>query len=758
MDSLTKSSATEPDDHNDRGPHGLSDGRRLVRRIGLITVVVALVTVCISFLVLTGLSPIEPTRPVIRAAMVINTLLVIILLSTIALELHSLLLARRRGRAAARLHIRIVTLFSLIAAVPAIIVAAIAMITLDVGLDRWFQDRTQQIVSNALTVANAYVQEHARVLRGDLIAMAKDMDRFKVIYDTEPSRFDQLFATQLTLRQIPAAFLLSPDGSIVTSLILDPKLNILMPPKGVLKRAEEGEPVLIAPGPSNLVGGVMKLDSYDDTYLYVTRALDSRVVEYLRITQENAAEYAKLEESRFGVQIAFGLIYVGVTLVLLLSAIWIGLGFANRLVAPIRRLIGATDQVARGNLDVDVPIARREGDLARLGTTFNNMMTELRNQRSELLAASDQIDRRRRFTEAVLSGVSAGVLGVDQDGSISLANSSAQQLLAVQGEQLVGKTIADTVPELAGIVDAANATPPTASHAQITLTRDGRERTFLVQVTSEQSTGREHGLVVTFDDITDLVTAQRSSAWADVARRIAHEIKNPLTPIQLSAERIKRRYGKRIEDDRTVFDQCIDTIVRQVGDIGRMVDEFSSFARMPKAVMEERDLTETVSEAVFLIGVGHPEIDFSTDFESHPMIGEFDHRLIGQAVGNVAKNAAEAIEVALADHGAKGRIRVEVRRTGGHSVIDLIDNGVRWPKENRQRLLEPYMTTRAKGTDLGLAIVGKIMEEHDGRVELLDAPNIADGESGAIVRLTMAATGGPAPEQQDNEKVAEGAQ
>lgn len=756
MDSLTKTSPVESDDPQS-DPQGFSDGRRLVRRIGLFTVVIALITVCISFLVLTGLSPIEPTRQVIRTAMAINTLLVLILLSTIAFELRSLLLARRRGRAAARLHVRIVALFSLIAAVPAIIVAAIAMITLDVGLDRWFQDRTRQIVSNALTVANAYVQEHARVLRGDLIAMAKDMDRLKAIYDTEPSRFDQIFRTQMTLRQLPAAFFLSADGSVITSLKLDGELTLLMPPQGVLARAAEGEPVLIAPGPSNLVGGVMKLVSYEDTYLYVTRALDARVVEYLRITQENAAEYAKLEESRFGVQIAFGLIYVGVTLVLLLSAIWIGLGFANRLVAPIRRLIGATDQVARGNLDVDVPIAKREGDLARLGTTFNNMMTELRNQRGELLAASDQIDRRRRFTEAVLSGVSAGVLGVDEEGSISLANSSAQQLLGVDEDALAGRTIAETVPELTDIVDAANAAPTVASHAQIALTRDGRERIFSVQVTSEQSTGREHGLVITFDDITDLVAAQRSTAWADVARRIAHEIKNPLTPIQLSAERIKRRYGKRIEDDRDVFDQCIDTIVRQVGDIGRMVDEFSSFARMPKAVMEERDLTETVSEAVFLLGVGHPDIEFTTDFEDHPMIGHFDHRLIGQAVGNVAKNAAEAIEAAQGDRPEKGKIDVLVRRSNTQFVIDVIDNGIGWPKENRQRLLEPYMTTRAKGTGLGLAIVGKIMEEHGGRVELLDAPGVAEGKTGAMVRLTLAATGGGGPHSQETVKVSEGA-
>ena len=736
MDVLAKSMVPQAGDPG-RVENGVSERRRLVRRIGLFTVVLALITVSISFLVLTGLAPITPTKSVIRAAMVINTILVVILIITIMLEARGLLLARRKGRAAARLHVRIVTLFSLIAAIPAIIVAIIALITLDIGLDRWFQDRTRQIVSNALTVAKAYVQEHTNVLRGDIVTMAMDFTRAKPLYDEEPMRFDRFFETQLSLRQIPAGFLLDPDGSVITSAIIDPSVKILMPPPGVMKRAVGGEPVLIAPGPSNLVGGVMKLTGYVDTYLYVARSLDTRVVDYLRITRENANEYASLEESRFGVQIAFALIYIGVTLVLLLSSIWIGLGFANRLVTPIRRLIGAADQVTRGNMDVEVSVSKREGDLAKLASTFNNMIAQLNNQRGELLSANDQIDRRRRFTEAVLSGVTAGVLGIDEDRRISLANSSAQQLLAAPESGLIGRTIDEAVPELAAVAQAVETAPSGMHRAQIVLTRDGRERTFLVQATIEQSTHREHGVVVTFDDITDLVTAQRSTAWADVARRIAHEIKNPLTPIQLSAERIKRRYGKRIEDDRAVFDQCVDTIVRQVGDIGRMVDEFSSFARMPKAVKEERDLSETVEEAVFLVGVGHPAVEFSAEFEEKPMIGRFDHRLIGQAVGNVVKNAAEAIEAAQATDGETGRITVTARSDGSRFVIDVIDNGIGWPKENRQRLLEPYMTTRAKGTGLGLAIVGKIMEEHGGQIELLDAPQVAKGGSGAMVRLTL---------------------
>ncbi|WP_334177152.1 PAS domain-containing sensor histidine kinase, partial [Pseudoxanthobacter sp.] len=501
---------------------------------------------------------------------------------------------------------------------------------------------------------------------------------------------------------------------------------------------------------TNQVGGVMKLKAYDDMYLYVTRAMDPRVTEYLRLARESAIEYHDLAESRLGVQTAFALVYVGITLVLLVAAIWLGFAFSNRLVSPIRRLINAADQVARGNLSARVFIRPQDGDFAHLGQTFNTMTTQLRSQRDDLLAANDQIDRRRRFTEAVLSGVTAGVLGVDEAGHISLANRSAEALLDLKPEDIGGRAVEEVVPELGPILATARTGHGDWSRqGQIVLIRDGRERTVAVRVTDDRwRDNARQGLVITLDDITDLVKAQRTSAWADVARRIAHEIKNPLTPIQLSAERIRRRYGKRIEDDRTVFDQCVDTIVRQVGDIGRMVDEFSSFARMPKPVFEPRDLTENVREAVFLQSVSHPDVTFATHFPDEPLIGLFDHRQMGQAIANVVKNAVEAITGA--PPGARGdepgRVDVYVRREDHTFVVDVIDNGPGLPQENRARLLEPYMTTREKGTGLGLAIVGKIVEEHGGHIELLDAPAVATGGHGACVRLVFhTGTDKPAP-------------
>ncbi|PVB62757.1 PAS domain-containing sensor histidine kinase [Labrenzia sp. 011] len=730
---------------------------RIWRRAGLAIMVVALISIGVTFAILMGLTSIDPTRDVIKTAMTINGALAAILLGVIAFEILKLWQARRRGRAAARLHVRVVALFSVVAAVPAVLMAILAAITLDRGLDRWFEDRTRQIIDNALTVAQAYLQEHARVLRGDLIAMTNDIDRAKAVYDFEPSRFDQFFATQVSLRGILAAFILNENGEVVTRIIIDPNVDIPLPPADSFFKAKSGDPILIAPGSSNLVGGVMKLSAYDDFYLYAVRAIDPRVVEYLRLAEDGASEYQQMESSRFGVQVAFALVYLGVALVLLLSAIWIGFGFANRLVSPIRALISAADEVSKGNLAVKVGTEKSAGDLANLGATFNKMTGQLLGQRDALLAANEQIDRRRRFNEAVLSGVSTGVIGVDDEGSIMLINRSALELLQLDEVQILNKSLVEVVPELKDCICEALQNPgDRRPEAQIEISRGGRLRTINVRITSEQSTRREHGFVVTLDDITDLVSAQRNSAWADVARRIAHEIKNPLTPIQLSAERIRRRYGKRIEEDREVFDQCIDTIVRQVGDIGQMVDEFSSFARMRKPTKSKGDLREAVRDAAFMQSVANPEISVKAEVPGEPVEAVFDARLVGQALTNVVKNATEAVSSRTGENLPQGKVTVHLRGAAedgsGRIVIDVTDNGIGLPEENRSRLLEPYMTTREKGTGLGLAIVRKILEDHGGGIELLDAPKSNPEDTGTLVRLTLAVHADSEPETEDRDQ------
>jgi two-component system nitrogen regulation sensor histidine kinase NtrY len=459
----------------------------------------------------------------------------------------------------------------------------------------------------------------------------------------------------------------------------------------------------------------------------------------LQATRESVSEYAAIEARRLGVQIAFALMYTVIALTVLLSAVWVGLDFANRLVAPIRRLIGAANVVSTGNLHVRVPIRQSEGDLAQLGETFNRMTQELRSQRDDIMRARDLIDSRRRFTEAVLAGASAGVIGVDGDGCVSILNRSAEKLIGRTEPETLGRPLTEVFPELADFMAAARSGARTQD--QVTIIRSGRERNLSVRITSEQSGEAAHGYVVTLDDITELVAAQRTSAWADVARRIAHEIKNPLTPIQLSAERIRRKYGKMIGEDRSVFDQCTDTIVRQVDDIRRMVDEFSRFARMPKPVIAAEDVANTVRQAVFLMRVGNSEIDIDVDIAEDPMPARFDKRLISQALTNLIKNATEAIAAVPPAELGKGSIRVFAAREGSDIVIDVVDNGIGLPKENRNRLLEPYVTTREKGTGLGLAIVGRIIEDHGGSIELRDAADKIPGHRGAWVRVRFAAAG-----------------
>jgi two-component system, NtrC family, nitrogen regulation sensor histidine kinase NtrY len=388
---------------------------------------------------------------------------------------------------------------------------------------------------------------------------------------------------------------------------------------------------------------------------------------------------------------------------------------------------------------VRVPIRRSEGDLAQLGETFNNMTQELQTQHDDIVRARDLIDSRRRFTEAVLAGASAGVIGVNADSRITILNRSAERLIARAEREALGHPLAEVAPELAEIFEAARNGSQRLVQRQVTVSRNGQERNFSVRVTSEQAAQSEHGYVITIDDVTELVIAQRSSAWADIARRIAHEIKNPLTPIQLSAERLRRKYGKVIVDDPAVFEQCTSTIVRQVDDIKRMVDEFSRFARMPKAVIAGEDVADTVRQVVFLMRVGHPDIDFEVDLAAESMPAGFDRRLISQALTNIVKNATEAIGAVPAAELGRGRVAVTAQRDGKDIVIDVIDNGVGLPKENRARLLEPYVTTRDKGTGLGLAIVGRILEEHGGHLELRDASEKIPGARGAWMQLRFAA-------------------
>jgi len=712
-------------------------GSRFVRYLGFVVVLASVFAASGSFLVLTGATNIEPTPEIWTAIWIVNGVLVLLVVALVLTEISLLAQARIRKLAGARLQARMVAMFAIVAAVPAFIVAIVATIALNQGLDQWFSERTRSMVESSRLVARSYMQEHAQVLRDDIIWMATELEAARSTFETDRERYQRIMTALAVTRSVPFTSLISRD----TDTLMRAQINVqgtppTMPPS-IMVDVEEGVPTLISPGSTNLVGAVVQLRGYNDTFLFVARPVDPEVLEYMRLTDENITEYRQYASNRIVFQVTFTIMYVGLALVLLLAAVWIGIAFANRFVAPIRNLMIASNRVSRGDLNVQVPISEKNGDLHDLASRFNRMTDQLGAQHRALVHASETNEKRRQFTEAVVEGVSSGIVGLDPFGIVTLVNANACEIFGKSELELLGEDISIVVPDLARIVEHARSALRGQLQDQILLGNEAEGRTYQVRLTREGTMTEFKGFVVTLDDLTELMAAQRTSAWADVARRIAHEIKNPLTPIQLSAERLRRRYESKLTDDFEVFDKCISTIIRQVGDIGRMVDEFSSFARMPTVAVAQGDLSDTIRQAVFLESVRQPGITIQAQLPEAPIIAYFDDRLISQSLTNLIKNSVESIESVGISEISKPVVVVDAKIEGEFVHVKIMDNGKGWPKENRQRLLEPYMTTREKGTGLGLAIVAKIIEQHGGEVELSDAPPDEEGRIGACFDIRL---------------------
>jgi two-component system nitrogen regulation sensor histidine kinase NtrY len=692
-------------------------------RAALTVVFLAILCGLATYVILTGLSPIKPSRQLIFWLLGTNVVLVGLMAMMIGWQLWKLFSARRQGTPGAGLHVRMVGLFGLVAALPAIIVALFATVTLNRGLDTWFADRTRSIVDSSAAVAQSYVRETSERIRDDVISIANDLNQQRSLFDQERSTFVRRVATHAALRGLSALYVMDRARKFLdVSITANNRIKFKAPSEEAFVKADKGELVLLAPGEDPYIRALIKLNSLDGRYLYISRNVDAEVLRQLEKARESKVEFDQLLNQRQGVQITFGLMYAGVALVFLLSAVWAGLWFADRLVEPIINLVNAARRVAVGDFGEKVPAHYGPSDLQTLGRTFNQMTDQLETQRNDLMNANQQLDDRRRFTEAMLAGVSAGVIGIDPSGRVDLVNRSAAQLLGRQPKDLIGRPLRAVLPPLTELFDQARGKPSGSAEGQVAMVVEGQQKNFTVRVTTEKSGEEDHGHVITFDDITELMTAQRNSAWADIARRIAHEIKNPLTPIQLSAERLKRKYGKEIRSDPQVFEQCTSTIIRQVGDIGRMVDEFSSFARMPTAALEDQDLIATIKEATILQRVSANDVQIDIQLPEQPLIVPFDRRLATQAVANLVKNAREAIEARQKENAdPPGRIAIKIEETPEEVAVVITDNGIGLPMENRHRLTEPYVTTREKGTGLGLAIVKRIMEEHSGRLVMQDA-------------------------------------
>ncbi len=713
--------------------------------LGLSVAVLSLVSALATFLILTGLTPITPRDEVVVIVLFINVLLIAAMIAVIAWQFIGLWKAWKNKVAGARLHVRIVALFSIIAALPAMLLAVAATTTFSRSIDGWFSSRTRAIIDNSLDVAKAYIDEHGQVIRTDIANMARDIDAASDLVQGDERELRQLMIAQAGLRDLPVAYLVDKKGQKLLAALEDPKLPFVSPPQTALRQAEAGQIALLSSSSQqgSHISALARLNRFPGQFLYVARGVSAKVLGHLQRTAQSVDEYNRLRRARGGLKLAHGLMYTMISMTALLAAIWAGLWFAGRFVAPIRRLIGAAQEVSTGNLQVELPEKRGEGDLRRLSHTFNNMTRELKHQRDALVTANEQLTDRRRFIEAVLAGVSSGIIGLDAQDRITLLSRSAEVLLGCKEDSVVGKKLTEALPVFAEVLspaEEAGLKPKTQREIKVLVGTE--ERTFAVRLTREKAGPGDVGCIVTFDDITELVTAQRTSAWGDVARRIAHEIKNPLTPIILSAERIRKKYGKVIVEDRETFEKLTATIERQAGDIKTMVDEFAAFARVPKPVMEAGDLKDAILDSVILFRESHPGVTYDFALPEKPALTSFDRRLITQAVTNLVKNATEAVESATtgADDGWRGRVEVVLRALPDRYEIDVIDNGVGLPKQNRSKLLEPYVTTKGhKGTGLGLAIVQKITEQHGGALTLDDAPPAPDRPRGALVRLTLPA-------------------
>jgi two-component system nitrogen regulation sensor histidine kinase NtrY len=699
-----------------------------------------------SFIIMSSGAPLA-IRPNLVTALVVSNLSVLLLLgASLAGRLTRVWVERRRGSAGSRLHVRLVLLFSAVAVLPTIVVGVFATAWFSLGIQFWFNDRIRTALEEGLQASQGYLAEHRDMIKTDALIMKAELESAgRVFIGNSPDEFSEVLSSQTFMRGLDEAVVFEPDTREVVAkagLMADAGPGKISP--GAIEAARTGEVPVLSNGTDTEVRALVQLNSTPALMMMIERPVDPHILAHMHLTEDAVAQYQRLDANRAGLQVTFALIFALVALLVLAAAISIGLVLANQIARPVGWLMLAAERVRGGDLAVRVPEIASGDELAGLSRAFNRMTNQLSAQRAELMDAYSQIDERRRFTETVLSGVSAGVIGLDAQGRIELPNRAATELLGIDLLSVIGKSLCEQVPEIQPLLSQCMAAPDRPMTGEIQTGNARSRRTLLVRIAPELRSGRTHGFVVTFDDMTELQSAQRKAAWADVARRIAHEIKNPLTPIQLSAERLKRRFTREISSDPQTFAQLADTIVRHVGDIGRMVDEFSAFARMPQPVIKMEDIGRVVREALILQRNAHPDIFFETEIPERGPHAPCDRRLLGQALTNLLMNAADAIAMRPPQDGQSGHIIVAVEQVDGTVRIAVTDDGIGLPQADRARLTEPYVTHKPKGTGLGLAIVKKIMEDHGGLVTLDDRPSTVAGidcaTQGAVATLILSKT------------------
>jgi two-component system nitrogen regulation sensor histidine kinase NtrY len=691
----------------------------------------AILTVMATAFALSGAGVAVPASPGI-AWMLAGALAVCLVLSIIlAHRIRKIARASNAAQTGGRLHLRFVTLFSLAAVAPAVIVAAFMGLTFSRTVEGWFDQRVRTMTESASAVGAAYVQRATDDLTAEVFAMAEDLNAARTGLIADRTRYGAFLAAQAERRGLASAYVVDSNLDMLARAEGDEAPAYAPPPGRAITEANTGNVWMLIDRPLSALRALYKLDQYSDAYLYVTSPLDPTIMATLINFEASTVDYNEAQARQNQLRVVFTLSYLATAWLVLLGAVWLGLENASRISEPVGRLAKAARRVASGDLSVRVEAGPERDEMDALATAFNSMTSQLNHQRRDLVAAQDDAITRSRFIETVLGGVSAGVVGVDRDGRITAANRSATQLLG-QGEELaVGRRLIDIAPEFADLLNQPAPSGETPAQ-RVDLVREGQSLNLSVRMSPDS----QGGLVLTFDDMTKLISAQRQEAWKDVARRIAHEIKNPLTPIQLSAERLQRKYHSEITSDPDTFQKCTDTILRQVADIGRMVDEFSSFARMPTPRMAIADMSDVVRSTAFGQRLAFPDVRIEVEGADTPIGLVCDERLIAQSILNLIKNAAESVQARRARDGEPkdGFVIVRLRDLDFGVQFEVCDNGLGFPAQNRHRLIEPYVTTRVKGAGLGLAIVARIIEDHGGLIELDDAPGTAPG---AIVRFVL---------------------
>jgi len=664
----------------------------------------------------------------------LDLILLLLMVMVISHQVVKLWTEKKRGEAGSKLHIKFVLVFSALATAPAILMAIFSSIFLYFGIQAWFNDRVSTAVYESLEVAQAYLKEHQKVMRSDVLAMASDLNRESLSLSNNSQAFNDYIETQAYLRNLPEAIVFKSDGEVIAKSKLSFTLSVDAIPQEMLQEAQKSDDVVLMTGDDNnhdRLRALMCLDKFIDACLYVGRSVDANVISHINTTENAVKEYTTLQGRRSQMQVSFTAMFIAVALVLLMAAIWFGLFFAEKLMSPISALISAAEKASGGDLNVKVRETESDDEIGLLGKAFNRMTVQIKEQQDNLIAINMILDERRRFTETVLAGASSGIIGLDADGVITLANGKAEFLIKGENdEEFIGRKLYDFIPETQALLKDSYKEHNEPVFLQLEFSPDASpRRTLIITITTEQ--GGE-GAVATIDDVSNLVSAQRKAAWADVARRIAHEIKNPLTPIQLSAERLKKKYMPQITEGRENFEKCTDIIIRQVADIGHMVNEFSSYAKMPTANKKAENLGDICKDAIFLQENAHHNIEFKFITEGEDLKANCDRSQITQVINNLIQNSTDAIYEK--DPKVKGEITLVLEDKGKNISIAMYDNGVGLPEKDRDKLMEPYVTGKKKGTGLGLAIVKKIMEEHGGSV-IIDNSIENDTVMGAKVTL-----------------------